>query len=98
MNLKDSIEVFPMSRYMGDLQRGYTVKLYEVKQKRRPIDEEELVNIFVMLDEFRQNQNIYGTKLAISILEDNFIVPNSLRKVYIEELCKIFKEFSTIYW
>ena len=98
VNLKDSIEVFPMSRYTSDLQRGYTVKLYEVKQKRRPIDEEELVNIFVMLDEFRQNQNVYGTKLAISILEDTYIVPSTLRKVYIEELCKIFKEFSTIYW
>ena len=91
-------EVHPLSRYNKELQRRFTSKLYEIGTRRQPLDEEGLVNTFVMIDEFRQNQNNYGTRLGLSILRDNFIVPGQLRKIYREELSKIFKEFSTLYW
>jgi hypothetical protein len=97
INLR-TFEVHPLSRYNKELQRRFTSKLYEIGTRRQPLDEEGLVNTFVMIDEFRQNQNNYGTKLGLSILRDYFIVPGQLRKIYREELSKIFKEFSTLYW
>lgn len=97
INLKQP-EIIPLSRYMPELQRRFAAKLYDLNQKRHPIDEEELVNIFAMLEEFRINQNNYGMKLGISILEDIYIVPAHLRKIYHVELCKIIEDCTNLYW